>query len=503
MHKSLISKTTFLEYLYCPKNTWLKLHKPELLEQFTLSEFELNLVEQGNEVEAYARNLFPGGVEVISSGDAACRETTQYMVSKVPAIFQATFIIDGFIIKADVLAWNKQKQCWDLYEIKGTNSLKEDSKERDHIDDVVFQASVLRRAGITIGTHHLIHLNKDYVRFGDLDVEALFTKEDLNDKVAAKLPEIEGLMEQAKSDLCKQEEPKGGCECFYESRSNHCATLAYSHPHIPEYGVHDLVRIGNSKKKLVLMVENEWYRLEDIPEDFELTDNQHHQLRAHRSGKTYINEEAVHEELAKLKFPLYFLDYETYAPAIPMFDGYHPYQRIPFQFSLHILRTLGGELEQVEFLKLTAEDPSEEVASLLQQHIEPTGTVVVWYQPFEKGVHKEIGGRLVQYRPLMERINTQVYDLMEIFSKRHYVHPGFRGSASIKKVLPVIAPELTYEDLSIKEGMQASNSWWEMVAPVTSEERRSEIAQGLKEYCGRDTYAMYAIWKHLQEKVLT
>lgn len=495
----LISKTTFLEYLYCPKNTWLKLHKPELLERFTLSEFELNLVEQGNEVEAYARNLFPGGVQVVTSGDEACRETTRLMASRVPAIFQATFVIDGFIAKADVLAWNKDKECWDLYEIKGTNSLKEDARERDHVDDVVFQTSVLRRAGVKAGSQYVIHLNKEYIRFGDLDIEKLFIKEDITEKAGRKLQEIEGLMEQAKKDLIRTDEPEGGCECHYESRGNHCTTFAYSHPEVPEYGMHDLVRIGNSKKKLVLMVDNEWYRLEDIPEDFELTDNQRHQIRAHLSGKPHVSEDAAREELSKLNFPLYFLDYETYAPAIPMFDGYHPYQRIPFQFSLHILRSPDAKLEQFEFLKVSAEDPSEEIAKLLEQHIEPKGTVIVWFQTFEKGVHKEIGERLTQYRPLMERINSQVYDLMEIFSKRHYVHPGFRGSASIKKVLPVIAPELTYEDLSIREGMQASNSWWEMITSGTSQARKGEIEKGLKEYCGRDTYAMYVIWDHLRK----
>lgn len=496
-----ISKTTFLEYLYCPKNTWLKLHKPELLSTFKLSAFELQLVEQGNEVEAFARNLFPGAALVVASDDDACEETTRLMSYRVPAIFQATFVVDGFKAKLDVLAWDEQKQSWSIFEVKGTNSLKEDVKVRDHVEDITFQASVLRRAGISISRYSIIHLNKEYVRFGDIDIHKLFAIEDVTEKVKTKLPEIEGLMDQAKKDLSRSEEPKGGCECYYESRRNHCTTFEYSHPHIPDYGVHDLVRIGLSKKKLVLMVDNEWYRLEDIPDDFQLSDNQRNQIRAYKTKRPELNLDAIQDEIEKLKFPLYFLDYETYAPAIPMFDGFHSYQRIPFQFSLHILPEPNGELEQVEFLQTICDDPSEEVARLLEKHIEPSGTVLVWYQTFEKGVHTEIAERNPALKPLMERINGQVYDLMDLFAKQHYVHPDFRGSVSIKKVLPALVPELTYKDLEIQEGTKASEAWWGMVGPGKSDTEKKEIEVALKAYCGRDTYAMYAIWKHLHDLV--
>ena len=136
----LISKTTFLEFLMCPKNIWLKIHKPELLDLFSLSPFELQLVEQGNEVETYARNLFPGGVEVTATEDEAVRETERLMLSEVPAIFQATFVVDGFITKVDVLAFDKENKRWDIHEIKGTNSIKEEGADQSHIDDLTFQA---------------------------------------------------------------------------------------------------------------------------------------------------------------------------------------------------------------------------------------------------------------------------------------------------------------------------------------------------------------------------
>ena len=495
----IISKTTFLEFLNCPKNIWLKLHKPELLDKFELSDFEKHLLEQGNVVEACARNLFSGGIEVTSIEEEAFKETTNLMSLKTPYIFQATFIVDGFIARNDVLAYNSSTDSWDIYEIKGTNSLKDsESKERNHIDDLAFQTAVLKRANIKVGSSFLVHLNKEYVRAGELDIKSLFTIEDITETISEKLESVNQQMEAAKEYLNRTEEPGIGCDCHFKGRSNHCATFEHSHPDIPPYSIHDLIRIGQSKKKLNFLVENKIYHLDDIPDDFELSIDQGNQLRAHKDKKSIINLNGIREEISSLPFPLYFLDYEAYAPAIPAFAGYSPYNFIPFQFSLHILREPASKLEHVEFLHPKMSDPSEEVVKLLEKSIEPQGTVIVWFKTFEKTfINEKIAKRLPEYKAIIDRINNQIYDLRDVFTKQHYVHPDFRGKTSIKKVLPVLTPENQYKDLVIHEGGQASEEWWKMVSGSLTVKESEDIAKNLKIYCGLDTYAMYAIWKHL------
>src|SRR5271166_4418025 len=197
----LVSKTTFLEFLICPKNIWLKLHRPELMELFALSPFELQLVEQGNEVETYARNLFSGGVAVVATGHEAVRETERLMLAEVPAIFQGTFVVDGFITKVDVLGYDREHKRWDVNEIKGTNSIKEEGAERSHVDDLTFQASVLRRAAAPLGRYFLIHLNKEYVRAGELEIDQMFLVDDMTEKITARLPQIEEQMDTARALL--------------------------------------------------------------------------------------------------------------------------------------------------------------------------------------------------------------------------------------------------------------------------------------------------------------
>ncbi len=493
-----ISKTTFLSFLECPRDVWLRIHRPNEVGKCELSDFELHILEQGNEVEAEARKLFPSGVQITSTEDDAVEDTKKFMVSKTPTIFQATFFVDGFIAKNDMLSFDASNDKWDLYEVKGTNSIKEDSAgNRDHIDDLAFQLSVLYRAGVGVGKCFIIHLNKEYIRIGDIDLKTLFEIEDVTEKIKARLPEIEEKMKVAREYLNSEKEPVAGCECVYKARKKHCTSFQLSNPHVPEYSIHDLSRI--SKKKLDLLIERGIFDINDIPDDFELTDNQKNQVLAHKRQKPTVDIEKIKEELNALSFPLYFFDYEAFGPAIPAFNGYGPYKHIPFQFSLHILKNLDSDLEHIEFLHDTLSDPSEKVAGLLKQHVPPGGTVIAWYKHFERMINKEIGIRNPQHAPFFEELNNRIYDLMDVFHDQHYVHPGFKGKSSIKKVLPTLVSELRYDMLGIREGGQAADAWWKMVSPEISSEEKDRIAHDLKVYCGLDTYAMYAIWHHLQE----
>jgi hypothetical protein len=497
---TLISKTTFVCFLDCYKNAWLRIHRPDDVDKLELSDFELHLLEQGNEVEAEARKLFPEAVQVTATGDGAVEETVRLMQAKTATILQATFVVDGFIAKSDMLAYDATKDTWDLYEVKGTNAVKENSGgERNHIDDLAFQLSVLKRAGVAVGRCFIIHLNKKYIRFGDVDLKALFGTDDVTEKTEARLPEIEEQMAVARDYLASEKELVGGCECIYKSRKKHCTSFQLSNPYAPSYSVHDLSRV--TKKKLELFIERSIFELTDIPDDIDLTDNQKNQVLAHRQQKPMIDVENIKKELDALTFPLYFFDYEAFGPAIPAFDGYGPYKHIPFQFSLHILRSPDAPLEHVEFLHDTLSDPSAEVVEALKSHVPPGGTVIVWFKHFEKMVNKEIGIRLPEHAVYLEDFNKRIYDLMDVFHDQHYVHHGFRGKCSIKKVLPTLDAELHYGGLDIQEGGQAADAWWRMVAAGTTLEEKKKIAHDLKVYCGLDTYAMYAIWHHLQEAI--
>ena len=465
----MLSKTNYIIWRDCHKNAWLKIHKPDIYFAHELSAFEQQIIETGNEVDLLARDLFPTGE------------------------YQKKFEVDGFLAITDILYGNN------LYEVKATN----DIDKKTHLHDLTFQYNVLKLAGLEIASANLIHLNPEYIRDGELDINKLFEIEDMTETVREMAEEVSAEMQLAKDYLESESEPNGPCDCLRKGRSGHCTTFSYSNPDIPEYGIHDLSRIGLSKRKLTELVDSNIFKLEDIPEALELTDIQKNQVWTYLHDRTIISLENIQEELDTLVFPLYFLDYETFPAAIPRFDNFSPYNQIPFQYSLHVLNSPENEPEHFDFLYTGEKDPSREFVASLQKHIGPVGSVIVWHKDFECGRNKELGQRIPESRVFFEDLEKRIYDLEVIFKKQHYVHKDFKGSSSIKKILPVLVPDLKYDELVIREGGTAAEKWNKLTTdnpPLTTEEKES-IIENLKIYCKLDTYAMYAIWKELYRLV--
>ena len=458
-----LSKTNYILWRDCHKNAWLKIHKPDVYFAEPLSAFEQQIIETGNEVDLLARQLF---------------STAEY---------QKKFEVDGYLAITDILSGEN------LYEVKATN----DIDKKTHYHDLAFQYLVLKRAGSNVKSANLIHLNPEYIREGELELDKLFVIENVTEKIEEMAEEVLAEMKLAKEYLEGDEEPKGPCDCLYRGRSAHCTTFHYSNPDIPAYSIHDIARIGQSKKKLIELVDGNKFNLEDVPESMELSESQKNQIWTHLNDRTIVSRENIAEELDALTFPLYFLDYETFPAAIPRFEGFSPYNQIPFQYSLHVLKSPDIEPEHFDFLYTEAGDPSESFVRSLQEHIGPTGNIVVWHKDFECGRNEELATRITASRTFFDNFKERVFDLETIFKKQHHVHKDYRGSSSIKKVLPVLVPSLKYDELEIKEGGSAAERWNELVTDSLSEEAKQNIISNLKKYCELDTYAMYAIWKAL------
>ena len=300
----LISKSQFLNYLTCHKDAWFRMHKPELKE-FEVSATLQNIFDQGYEAEEYAKRLkiFSGFVEVTAKGADTKKEVDALIAKKIPAIYQPTFIVDGFIIRCDMLVWNAETSKWDLYEIK-SSSKRHDSGDRDHLSDAAFQAIVLERYGVSLGRTFIVHLNSEYVRNGELDIEALFVQNDSTAKVNARRVPVVAEMEEAKKYLNQETEPKDGCNCLYYGRSKHCETFALSHPHVPEYSVHDISYIGQSPNKLKKLIEQNIYHLHDIEDTSDLTDRQQNQIETHKTKEEIIVKSEIENVLRGYAYPL-------------------------------------------------------------------------------------------------------------------------------------------------------------------------------------------------------
>jgi len=466
-----LTKTDYLLFRECPNNAWFKLHKPDLYSQSELSEFEKSIIESGIEVELIARQLFPTGV-LIEGRNLRSQKLTQDLISqKAEVLFQPLFIKDGCLAAIDILKLDPESTTYSVYEVKSKNSIDKAS----HYHDLTFQVNLLRNCGLNVSNAFIIHLNPEYVFNGELEVSELL-------KIVDVTSEVESLSGSV-----------------YKGRASHCSTFQYSNPAVPEYGVHDISRIGNSKAKLKELVDNQIFHLDKIPSHIKLSDSQRKQVDAYLQDKTFAEMGKIREELASLVFPLYFLDYETCPSAIPRFQGFSPYTQIPFQYSLHKLVSEESEPEHSEFLHIEEGDPTGLFAESLKEHIGEIGSVIVWHKSFECGRNNEIAHRIPELSAFIENLNKRIYDLEEIFKKQYFIHKDFKGKTSIKYILPVLVPELTYNDLEIGDGGSAAETWNKLINGSFSEAEKTKAISALKSYCYLDTYAMYSIWKYLND----
>jgi hypothetical protein len=489
---SSISKTDYILWRDCAKNAWLRIHKPDVYYSTELTEYEQSVMEMGIEVERVARGLFPDGAVVTGSQTDALQETRTLIASKIPTLFQPVFEREECLAVADVLRCEPGTNDWSIYEVKSAIKVKE-----EHVYDLAFQVALLRKHGINLKRAFLLVLNPDYVRQHDLDIQKVFTPVDLTANVDAISETVSGEMQEARNYLLNESEPQGPCSCIYKGRSRHCSTFHYSNPDVPDYGIHDIARIGSSPKKLKELVDAGIFTIEDIPSDLKLTKGQSNQLRAYRTGETIIDKEAIAKELSELTFPLHFIDYETFASALPLFRDFSPYDQIPLQYSVHIVGSPDEEPRHRDFLHIGRGDPTSSFLDSLREQVSPFGSTIAWNKAFECQVNDAIARRFSPARDYIIELNDRFYDLMDIFSKQYFVHRDLRGSVSIKKVLPVLTPELSYSNLGIQDGAVASLTWGRIISGEIDDQECARLRANLRDYCALDSYGMYAIWRAL------
>ncbi len=490
-----ITKTDYLNFRFCRKNLWLEKNRPDEFQRMPMSEFELALLHEGQDVDTEAQHLFPEGIVVRNPKKEDAIEKTAELLPLKKTLFQAAIFTEPYYIRADVLRWNDKIAGWEIIEVKATTQVKTE-KFNNHVYDLAFQYNVCRLAGLDIKKVSVTHLNSEYKKDGDIDYQKLFITEDITKEVLEIHEKVAGEMDIMISYLNGPEEKH--CQCRIRTRSNHCTSFAYSNPDVPSYSVHDITRIN--AKKLTMLVDDGCLDITSVPDTLKLSEGQKLQIQTAQRGEPYIDEEKISAFLKSLEYPIYFIDYESYLPAIPIFDRYGPYQNIVFQYSLHILEKPGGQLTHTDFLAtIPGHEPSGDLVEKMTRDIGKLGSIIVWHKPFEMGRNREMAKLNPRFEKFLIEVNDRIVDLKEVFSKSMYVDAKFKGSASIKKVLPVLVPELSYKNLEINNGADANKQWGKMMSGELDQDAKDEVVKNLLVYCKLDTFAMVKIFDFLQK----
>lgn len=468
-----LTKTDFIAYLDAPRHLWAIKNKK--IPQQEVNAYVQHLFEQGYDVERYAERYIQ---ELLIK---------EYGVDRDKIMLQPTQIDGEFEARTDVLILNPKTNKWDMYEIKSSTSVS-----KQHKFDATFQKLVFSKS-YDLGSIYILHLNKDYELRGDVNLQSLFTATDITEHTEKLKDEVHLLRYEALEQL-RSETYEEIPACI---RPKTCPCLDICHPELPEYSIYDVNNLTGSEKKIRNLEEMNITSVYDIPHDFPLTEKQRFQVQVAQSKQPSIDADGIKVDLNRLEYPLYFIDYESFNPAIPMYDSYRPYDQIPFQWSLHIMKELNGELEHFEFIETEQVDPIPAFLTNLKEVVSDKGSIIVWNKSFEGTQNKRMGEIHPEFQLFCEDMNNRMYDLMEIFRDGIYAHPKFKGSYSIKKVLPVLVPDLSYDGMDIAEGATAMASWDEMVNKDSLPERKEKIRKDLLKYCKLDTLAMVRIFEEL------
>ena len=484
---AFLSKTLYTRGLQCRKSLYLCKHRPELRAEATPEQEAL--FATGHEVGVFAHMLYPGGVVVPFEGlgtEEQLARTLEEIDRGTKAIYEASFRFDGIFVKADIIVRNRG--YWDLYEVKSSTSVKE-----HHWDDAAIQYYVLSGCGLPLHKAYLVHLNNSYVRQGDVVPEELFAIRDITDvvreKQAAIPEELAGMRSMLRGEM-PEIDIGPHCTDPYE-----CDFMGFCWKHIPKDSVFSLRGRGIDKWE---MCRRGIVKLEDVPLE-SLNLMQRMQVEYHLDRKSHADPKKIRRFLEGVRYPLCFLDFETFASAIPLFDGTRPYQQVPFQYSLHRIDSKGEEPRHFEYLARPGVDPRGEIAEKLLSEIPEGACVLAYNMSFEKRVLKELGERLPKLRKRLGAVSDGMIDLMEPFKQRDIYHWRMNGSYSLKSVLPVLVPGMTYEGMEISDGAMASGAYFAM-EDLSDPADLAKLRKAMLEYCRQDTLGLVRLLEIIERE---
>ena len=433
--------------LQCLKRLYLEVHHRDLADPVAPS--QQAIFDTGNMVGELARERFPGGALI----DAAYYEhdgadiSTRALLSdaSIPALYEAAFSFEGIRTRVDILTRADEGQGFDLIEVKSTSRFK----QREHLPDVAIQLHVVEGNGVPIRRAYLMHINTSYVyQGGEHDLARLFHLEDVTDRARAYLSNVaprklaemwESLEQSATLDI------ETGRHCTSPYR---CLFYGHCHADEPEHPIGELPHAGS-----------------DL------------------AGR-----------LADITPPASFLDFETIFPAVPVFVGTRPYQHIPFQWSLHV-RESDGSLSHRDYLHDGDDDPRQGFITGLLDAVPASGSIVV-YSGYEERTLRQLAAEFPEYGPQLIALAERLIDLLQIVRDCYY-HPDFHGSFSIKSVAPTLAPQLSYDELDIPDGLAASAAYQRLLTGDVPPPEATKIRESLLTYCARDTEAMLRVYEAL------
>lgn len=494
-----ISKSRFVSGCQCPKKLFFDIHRREL--KPAIDENQQALFDAGHEIGHLAQSRFPGGVDVSPENyydfSTSIAQTSSLINGGTKTIYEAAFSTDGVLAALDILH-HEGNERWAI-EVKSSTGVKE-----YHITDASLQYWVMNKSGFAPDKFYLMHIDNTYQMGDTLDVNRYFKLADITDVVIQKQSWVNEKINEFKTVISASNEPvlDIGTHC---SSPFSCDYMHHCWKHIPENSVFNL---SYARGKEWELYKNGILEMSSIPDEFKLSHRQKMQVDGAKNGTEYIDTKSIENFMSGWQYPLHFFDFETIFPSIPVLKGTRPFQQVPFQYSLHIINNSNGDISHREFLAESADftnhettDPRFQLIQQLKKDIGPKGSIAAYNAEFEIGVLRMMALDFPEEATYLEGLIERFVDLLVVFRNAWYYKPAMGGSASIKSVLPAIAPEFSYEDLTINNGGDASNIYLAMIKNKFKGDKEL-TRKHLLNYCERDTFGMVILYNELMKVII-
>jgi predicted RecB family nuclease len=480
-----LSKSRVMTGLQCHKLLWWMVHEP------AAPELELDgrasaVMDQGARVGELARTYVPGGLLIDLPYDAYAERlaaTEEALRGGCPVIYEAAFRADNVFVSVDILERRGSRYC--LVEVKSTTSVKE-----HHLLDVAIQTHVLRRSGLDVTRMEVMHLNRECAY---PDLSTLFVRQNVTELV-------EGLLAKIPEQIAAQATMLAG-ELPSVAVGDHCSA-PYECPFVercwPERHPHHVSTLYAMRRRALELDQDGYHTIHEIPDEVVLGAIAERQRRAVRAGKIVVEPDLA-QALETFVAPMAFLDFETVGLAVPVWNGCHPYDAVPVQFSCHVVQS-DGRLAHHAWLADGPGDPRPAIAERVVAACEGARTVVAYNALFERRCLEDTANAVPHLAVPLRDIASRLTDLLPVI--RNYIyHPDFGGSFSLKRVLPALVPELRYDGLAIADGESAS---LELVRLLFHGDRldpdaRDRLRRDLLCYCDQDTRGLVRLLERLRQ----
>lgn len=420
-----LSKTDFMAGLRCPLALWLRRHHREAASPPTPD--RAVVLHYGDRVDAFARERFPGGVNVTARGlDRAAAATAAVLSEGAARVYQATFVTEWGGCMVDVLD-READGTWTLREVKMTPGVRP-----GHVWDAAFQAAVLGAAGLEVGRVLVTHVNR---QSETPELRRYFVDADVTPAARARSSIVRQRAEALRLVAAGRAAPRVpvGQHCVAPYP---CPFRDWCWRDVPPDGV---AHLPVNRRTLTRLRRSGYRRIGDVPEKTRLPAAAARRVAAAHSG-VRVAGDRVRAWMATLVPPVRFLALASLRTPLPAVEGVRPYEPVPFAFAVASADGSGGPVRPAAWADGGATDARADLARALLDALGEHGHIVVEDPAAVEDALRVLRRAAPTLAVPLRRVRIRLLDLPGLVGAA-VAHPRLDRAASLPALVRALRPE--------------------------------------------------------------